>query len=123
MYRRWSSSGPPSRSHLPFFFSMLRRPPRSTLFPYTTLFRSDGDLGDSSGRHPRLVVEDAAEVVAVRSEEHTSELQSHSDLVCRLLLEKKKQRRPLRFGVNPYTRPDARHEAPHHGAPSPAKRV
>src|SRR2546428_3349409 len=70
---------------------MIRRPPRSTLFPYTTLFRSDPGHGGvvrhetsrgriRSGRRPR----------EVRSEEHTSELQSRSDLVCRLLLEKKK---------------------------------
>src|SRR2546430_14240416 len=93
-----------------FFFLMIRRPPRSTLFPYTTLFRSDVEDGalapqaqDARGgdpprrrgqwphvlrrellrrgrRHPRLLQ---------RSEEHTSELQSQSNLVCRLLLEKK----------------------------------
>src|SRR5260370_32394847 len=89
---------------------MIRRPPRSTLFPYTTLFRSllanrpacfdfldvigrernlarpdqiDGDLADAVGRIDRELVE--------RSEEHTSELQSHLNLVCRLLLEKKKK--------------------------------
>src|SRR5438132_4603033 len=70
---------------------MIRRPPRSTLFPYTTLFRS---LTDGN---PRYTVLDARQgaVLAVceRSEEHTSELQSHSDLVCRLLLEKKKNPR------------------------------
>src|SRR3954449_12117669 len=67
---------------------MIRRPPRSTLFPYTTLFRSDrfvrgeGDSARSFGLGLSIVR-------AVRSEEHTSELQSHSHLVCRLLLEKK----------------------------------
>src|SRR2546428_7068300 len=71
-----------------FFFLMIRRPPRSTLFPYTTLFRSvhdhvadrllDRDPGADRGGDRLL-----------RSEEHTSELQSRSDLVCRLLLEKK----------------------------------
>src|SRR5215204_2848388 len=66
---------------------MVRRPPRSTLFPYTTLFRSwDPPVGrverEDDGRDPR-----AAGLIP-RSEEHTSELQSHSDLVCRLLLEK-----------------------------------
>src|SRR2546430_8262854 len=99
-----------------FFFLMIRRPPRSTLFPYTTLFRSRcsdlpafqwGRCGRSAsgarrelqipraratghlGREPK----DAAyEVRDVRSEEHTSELQSQSNLVCRLLLEKKKRR-------------------------------
>src|SRR5438034_7879519 len=72
---------------------MIRRPPRSTLFPYTTLFRSDRtvalvDDDDVEGfdRHVRVVLD------LDRSEEHTSELQSHSDLVCRLLLEKKKKK-------------------------------
>src|SRR6478735_11631691 len=68
-----------------FFFLMIRRPPRSTLFPYTTLFRSPGDHGY---RKPdRRLFEHA---LAGRSEEHTSELQSPCNLVCRLLLEKKK---------------------------------
>src|SRR5260221_1944595 len=67
---------------------MIRRPPRSTLFPYTTLFRSDAHgRRQSSTGDPRGV---RAEGLP-RSEEHTSELQSHSDLVCRLLLEKKKK--------------------------------
>src|SRR5436190_18097292 len=78
---------------------MPRRPPRSTLFPYTTLFRSlgDGDRGRAD-RHRQdvalaLELHVAVEQVVTlhRSEEHTSELQSHSDLVCRLLLEKKKK--------------------------------
>src|SRR5215211_9117043 len=69
-----------------FFFLMIRRPPRSTLFPYTTLFRSAG-VGDRGGEAVRHHAPDAG-----RSEEHTSELQSHSDLVCRLLLEKKKKK-------------------------------
>src|SRR5215204_7456642 len=68
-----------------FFFLMIRRPPRSTLFPYTTLFRSAVPV---TARLP--VYEDVLEDGECRSEEHTSELQSHSDLVCRLLLEKKK---------------------------------
>src|SRR5207249_6899989 len=72
-----------------FFFLMIRRPPRSTLFPYTTLFRSASSTpkrswSSSSGWSRRWVV-------GSRSEEHTSELQSRFDLVCRLLLEKKKQ--------------------------------
>src|SRR2546427_3751123 len=69
---------------------MIRRPPRSTLFPYTTLFRSYRIV---SHLHPLLItVEDVVLhlPLAVRSEEHTSELQSQSNLVCRLLLEKKK---------------------------------
>src|SRR2546430_16355597 len=91
-----------------FFFLMIRRPPRSTLFPYTTLFRSTGLLW-----YPKLPTGTALQTQAVslvinivlgaalyvsaaivrknlRSEEHTSELQSQSNLVCRLLLEKKK---------------------------------
>ena len=77
---------------------MLRRPPRSTLFPYTTLFRSPffSDLLDDAGEAGALRAEGRRDVRDGRreepegSEEHTSELQSHSDLVCRLLLEKKK---------------------------------
>src|SRR5438034_6426956 len=77
---------------------MIRRPPRSTLFPYTTLFRSVKIAPTRQGLlHLKLYID--AEVVIsgqtysyLRSEEHTSELQSHSDLVCRLLLEKKKKR-------------------------------
>src|SRR5690242_20867051 len=95
---------------------MLRRPPRSTLFPYTTLFRSDrpavgrggpeagpdalhrrGEQGreQSHGAPEHLgkpLVRDVDVVAGARSEEHTSELQSHVNLVCRLLLEKKKRR-------------------------------
>src|SRR6266571_4705739 len=68
---------------------MIRRPPRSTLFPYTTLFRSPRPApdGDRALRRPGARR-------ATRSEEHTSELQSHVNLVCRLLLEKKKQISP-----------------------------
>src|SRR2546428_7305377 len=69
---------------------MIRRPPRSTLFPYTTLFRSIARVLDEV--HVPMMdvgIPDAARLLA-RSEEHTSELQSRSDLVCRLLLEKKK---------------------------------
>src|SRR5262245_64162581 len=72
---------------------MIRRPPRSTLFPYTTLFRSDQPGG--RGRHAEALadVQHAREQREERSEEHTSELQSLRHLVCRLLLEKKKERR------------------------------
>src|SRR2546421_7426450 len=87
---------------------MIRRPPRSTLFPYTTLFRSlwlapldrhspPRQIPDIEGEQP---VFGATGEVFFRSEEHTSELQSRSDLVCRLLLEKKKNRgrgNPARF--------------------------
>src|SRR5256885_6146883 len=73
-----------------FFFLMIRRPPRSTLFPYTTLFRSPGTHGGSPGVHPGPPAAAAAPGwQAGRSEEHTSELQSPCNLVCRLLLEKK----------------------------------
>src|SRR2546421_13112634 len=89
-----------------FFFLMIRRPPRSTLFPYTTLFRSQERARSRSGREPEQLVTClevalgafdreslrlwSALAPRARSEEHTSELQSRSDLVCRLLLEKKK---------------------------------
>src|SRR2546429_9620271 len=101
--------------HSIFFFLMIRRPPRSTLFPYTTLFRSKAAPGGDSGQvgvaqlfafdgHTRssVVVHDfhapgvpclpfeAHAPLLIRSEEHTSELQSRLHLVCRLLLEKKK---------------------------------
>src|SRR5437667_4415341 len=72
---------------------MIRRPPRSTLFPYTTLFRSETDffrsLLEQSNEGRLLPKVPTARSAAGRSEEHTSELQSHHDLVCRLLLEKK----------------------------------
>src|SRR5260221_9842600 len=86
---------------------MIRRPPRSTLFPYTTLFRShfgcmlaivlpnapnhDRDYRSQDFYNARRLLGDAI-IAEGRSEEHTSELQSHSDLVCRLLLEKKKKK-------------------------------
>src|SRR5256885_6992376 len=87
-----------------FFFLMIRRPPRSTLFPYTTLFRSVtfwlydgfGDIFGRAGRTPQLSAlltlggESGTGRSTGRSEEHTSELQSPCNLVCRLLLEKKK---------------------------------
>src|SRR5438034_5700887 len=83
-----------------FFFLMIRRPPRSTLFPYTTLFRSRlsdvASLIDSGLQegvmHTRQLFMHTRQLL-LRSEEHTSELQSHSDLVCRLLLEKKKKKK------------------------------
>src|SRR2546428_7790707 len=73
-----------------FFFLMIRRPPRSTLFPYTTLFRSLTLLVLWLGGWLLAALLALAGVLGTRSEEHTSELQSRSDLVCRLLLEKKK---------------------------------
>src|SRR5258707_2346952 len=81
---------------------MIRRPPRSTLFPYTTLFRSEQLRAVEERVETFDVVRDqagvAAQVVADRSEEHTSELQSRQYLVCRLLLEKKNM-------ASPHTRP------------------
>src|SRR5437868_11818020 len=79
-----------------FFFLLIRRPPRSTLFPYTTLFRSlfQGaivDVGQVATRKERVdPLVHGVPPIDKRSEEHTSELQSRFDLVCRLLLEKKK---------------------------------
>src|SRR2546427_8326204 len=95
---------------------MIRRPPRSTLFPYTTLFRSEASGRLAAGRRERLVQRTraalergmrqwiAATAQAERSEEHTSELQSQSNLVCRLLLEKKKKKNKKRTktSVNRY---------------------
>src|SRR2546429_5600160 len=91
-----------------FFFLMIRRPPRSTLFPYTTLFRSNVSFVWSSGNSAVATVDPNGHIVGIksgtttiraaaanfdkRSEEHTSELQSRLHLVCRLLLEKKKNR-------------------------------
>src|SRR5438477_7777811 len=92
------------------FFLMIRRPPRSTLFPYTTLFRSDHvelktvgvDVGSSTSHlmFARVLLQRL-----VRSEEHTSELQSHVNLVCRLLLEKKKAYTGMSSAHGPRSRP------------------
>src|SRR5689334_23568874 len=82
---------------------MIRRPPRSTLFPYTTLFRSVADLEGGAQRrvaveqpvvagHPQHLLDGERVLLTDRSEEHTSELQSQFHLVCRLLLEKKKKK-------------------------------
>src|SRR2546427_6028417 len=105
-----------------FFFLMIRRPPRSTLFPYTTLFRSlirkppehlmfmihvDGDLHQNIGCCGLTGIDWKNRNAEVRSEEHTSELQSQSNLVCRLLLEKKKhtKRGPEQPGVTDQAEP------------------
>src|SRR5438874_9044101 len=87
--------------YVDFFFLMIRRPPRSTLFPYTTLFRSVAkeDVPKLYDTFRGLRIEDIQ-----RSEEHTSELQSRRDLVCRLLLEKKK------FGAADTRRPQSYRE-------------
>src|SRR2546430_4082885 len=79
---------------------MIRRPPRSTLFPYTTLFRSQIDRSAQIRARERVVHQLTGRIVQEhrpRSEEHTSELQSQSNLVCRLLLEKKKKNKELLF--------------------------
>src|ERR1035441_10946084 len=82
-----------------FFFLMIRRPPRSTLFPYTTLFRSGG-----AGDWTASLGLGFAHRIKVRSEEHTSELQSLRHLVCRLLLEKKKNNKTQRASLPDYPR-------------------
>src|SRR5947209_20589971 len=76
-----------------FFFLMIRRPPRSTLFPYTTLFRSNALESRRSIIRRRLCTVAGPGIPGARSEEHTSELQSRQYLVCRLLLEKKKKKK------------------------------
>src|SRR2546428_5010356 len=91
-----------------FFFLMIRRPPRSTLFPYTTLFRSEAVRHVLPPRHALgqrgAILEPRAQDDVGRSEEHTSELQSRSDLVCRLLLEKKKNTREAQSLSRPLER-------------------
>src|SRR5438477_1406345 len=105
------------------FFFMIRRPPRSTLFPYTTLFRSPGGItiacvgdrhagGTTSPRGHRGGGDDQFTAIGcrtavlrlLRSEEHTSELQSHVNLVCRLLLEKKKKQIKIKSSKNHITK-------------------
>src|SRR3712207_7327945 len=95
---------------------MIRRPPRSTLFPYTTLFRSwslvmEAIIQVESEGNPRAVSGNSVGAMQIRSEEHTSELQSRQYLVCRLLLEKKKGSQGMRLGG------DARYDAVTSNAP------
>src|SRR5204862_6692365 len=104
----------PNRPHFlytpVFFFLMLPRPPRSTLFPYTTLFRSSASLAPSAARYAatgpgtsRAIVFSSVQLHSQeRSEEHTSELQSRRDLVCRLLLEKKNNNVDIDVQVSHY---------------------
>src|SRR2546430_4293394 len=98
---------------------MIRRPPRSTLFPYTTLFRSPSSSRPSlHHRFPTAARQVTVDDAARRSEEHTSELQSQSNLVCRLLLEKKKINIRQQFH---HTRPDLsdnRYRSPHVRTPA-----
>src|SRR5437588_9354625 len=96
-----------------FFFLVIRRPPRSTLFPYTTLFRSYSSMNASSRPCNSFVFSLNSKFICYcpahrknRSEEHTSELQSHSDLVCRLLLEKKKKKNNKATNNNQNTKID-----------------
>src|SRR5256885_12189919 len=89
---------------------MIRRPPRSTLFPYTTLFRSPNHSGKSSdfARTPNTSLDNSIGTTSRRSEEHTSELQSPCNLVCRLLLEKKKKIKSVRGALHKLDHSDAR---------------
>src|SRR5260370_28853125 len=93
-----------SSALLSFFFLMIRRPPRSTLFPYTTLFRSllpvrPVQPGAGHDHRPLGAAEQLDRAIELlRSEEHTSELQSHLNIVCRLLLEKKKKKHADNIG-------------------------
>src|SRR5437773_9105797 len=87
---------------LSFFFFVFRPPPRSTLFPYTTLFRSSRSTNWIHCSNA-IVPPPKAPMFSNRSEEHTSELQSHHDLVCRLLLEKKKKSEARRLPVPSYS--------------------
>src|SRR5260370_11081160 len=89
---------------------MIRRPPRSTLFPYTTLFRSNDNrrareekcqMSEVQGQESRAAISVVLRQDFSRSEEHTSELQSHLNLVCRLLLEKKKYEHYARSATQP----------------------
>src|SRR5436309_11433894 len=106
-----------------FFFLMIRRPPRSTLFPYTTLFRSArcrsrGSRIRSASTRSKAVAPSAPDSTRkgpLRSEEHTSELQSRENLVCRLLLEKKKKKKKKE-----YNEPDTNnHHTMHTHHPAP----
>src|SRR5947209_13670060 len=92
---------------------MLRRPPRSTLFPYTTLFRSYADRHVVLERASEVAAQRPAHPLGVRSEEHTSELQSRQYLVCRLLLEKKKMTDPANRQQN-QTAVAAEHDGQRH---------
>src|SRR3989442_9804006 len=96
---------------------MIRRPPRSTLFPYTTLFRSIPNIQAGQLRLPLSESVSSRRTCSVRSEEHTSELQSRPHLVCRLLLEKKKNETPLAGDGPPRIRPPRASRPPNARAP------
>src|SRR5690606_39897487 len=102
---------------------MIRRPPRSTLFPYTTLFRSlkvflatENLVPDSADAHK------PAAKPAPRSEEHTSELQSRENLVCRLLLEKKKKKKPMKQKTITHTKEEQQETTATHRHQSDVRR-
>src|SRR5260370_7070372 len=101
---------------------MIRRPPRSTLFPYTTLFRSTPRPNSSASPGTRFVRSFAPVAIITvrerRSEEHTSELQSHLNLVCRLLLEKKHTKPPTPYADPPMSTPRLHPPLPHHPEPT-----
>src|SRR2546427_4411577 len=98
---------------------MIRRPPRSTLFPYTTLFRSSwASSVEMSKRTSNWPFSTACPDSKARSEEHTSELQSQSNLVCRLLLEKKKKQRTERLYVRKQSQ-----RIPTHSPQAPTRRL
>src|SRR2546429_7163096 len=92
-----------------FFFLMIRRPPRSTLFPYTTLFRSRARCRCGQGRLATHYQVGRKTSAFLRSEEHTSELQSRLHLVCRLLLEKKKKKQSASVATNQINHPCSLH--------------
>src|SRR5438874_8254848 len=99
---------------------MIRRPPSSTLFPYTTLFRSPWRCPFIRGLTPGFLGSRGERLRRVeRSEEHTSELQSRRDLVCRLLLEKKKNHNKdsLPLSISTQTSPTSKTECPRHASP------
>src|SRR5439155_27142433 len=116
-----STSHSPSLTLL-LFFLMLRRPPRSTFFPYTTLFRSNPEILATYQRRFRYLLVDEYQdtnlaqylwlrLLAQRSEEHTSELQSRGHLVCRLLLENKKKKQCQQPAFSLYLRQPIEHTA------------
>src|SRR2546426_7609136 len=106
-----------------FFFLMIRRPPRSTLFPYTTLFRSPTmpvERTRNGQRHHQKPGHATHQQQPPRSEEHTSELQSPCNLVCRLLLEKKKTRTAIAAESPPDNTSSPRSSSYGHRSPSRA---
>src|SRR3712207_7192112 len=122
-FARWYSGWMwEKRENGDLFFLMIRRPPRSTLFPYTTLFRSPGPGSTGTATAPSAPrgrpgrpgpTASPARIDMTRSEEHTSELQSRQYLVCRLLLEKKKK------NISPFHPTSPSHKPPHTAPTTP----